>query len=41
MVLVRQGKTGEALTHCIEALRLKPDYAEAKRQLDLLQRQHP
>ena len=32
----RQGRRQEAAKHYAEALRLKPDYAEAKRQLETI-----
>jgi len=36
IALARQGRRQEAATHYAEALRLKPDYAEAKRQLETI-----
>jgi Tfp pilus assembly protein PilF len=36
-VLLKQGKTGEALPHIVEALRIKPDFADAHNNLGMVQ----
>ena len=38
MALLHEGKREEAKTNFAEALRLKPDYAEARKQFELLAR---
>jgi Flp pilus assembly protein TadD len=39
MALLREGKREEARSRLTEALRLKPDYAEARMRLEVLNRQ--